>query len=224
MAGVSMIAVFGGAGLGALLRWWLGSLLNPVFPTIPLGTVVANLTGGLLVGIASAFFTHRTGMPPRVATADHHGLHGRADDLLDLLAGDRGTARPAGIRVGARCRQPAPDRVARADRHRHRHGERIVRQGLTEARVKLPVIPFLPRAAAACEASLHTDSPAAPSNSRKSTRPDDHFERSVQSGLRHRVVRSGELTLLQSRLLGIHHQARPPGRREITVTLARCLA
>jgi len=64
MNGFSMIAVFGGAGLGALLRWWLGGLLNPVFPTIPLGTVAANLIGGLLVGVASAFFTHNTGLPP----------------------------------------------------------------------------------------------------------------------------------------------------------------
>jgi CrcB protein len=64
MSGFSMIAVFGGAGLGALLRWWLGGLLNPVFPTIPLGTVAANLIGGLLVGVVSAFFTHNAGLPP----------------------------------------------------------------------------------------------------------------------------------------------------------------
>jgi CrcB protein len=64
MSGISMMAVFGGAGCGALLRWWLGGLLNPVFPTIPLGTVAANLIGGLLVGVASAFFTHNTALPP----------------------------------------------------------------------------------------------------------------------------------------------------------------
>lgn len=59
-----MLVVFGGAGCGALLRWGLGSLLNPVFPTVPLGTVAANLIGGLLVGVASAFFTHHTGLSP----------------------------------------------------------------------------------------------------------------------------------------------------------------
>jgi len=64
MSGFSVMAVFGGAGCGALLRWWLGGLLNPVFPTIPLGTVAANLIGGLLVGVASAFFTHNTALPP----------------------------------------------------------------------------------------------------------------------------------------------------------------
>jgi len=64
MSGFSILAVFGGAGLGALLRWWLGSWLNPVFPTIPLGTVAANLIGGLLVGIAGAFFTQNSGVAP----------------------------------------------------------------------------------------------------------------------------------------------------------------
>lgn len=62
MSGLSFLAVFGGAGCGAVLRWWLGGWLNPLFPTIPLGTVAANLIGGLLVGVASAFFTHHTSL------------------------------------------------------------------------------------------------------------------------------------------------------------------
>lgn len=64
MSVFSFLAVFGGAGLGALLRWWLGGWLNPVFPTIPLGTLAANLIGGLLIGVASAFFTHNSGVAP----------------------------------------------------------------------------------------------------------------------------------------------------------------
>lgn len=64
MSGFSMLAVFGGAGIGALLRWWLGAMLNPVFPTVPLGTVAANLIGGLLVGVASAYFAHNASLPP----------------------------------------------------------------------------------------------------------------------------------------------------------------
>jgi CrcB protein len=64
MSGLSMVAVFGGAGCGALLRWSLGSWLNPVFPTVPLGTLAANLIGGLLVGLASAFFSHSAGLAP----------------------------------------------------------------------------------------------------------------------------------------------------------------
>jgi CrcB protein len=64
MSGLPIIAVFGGAGCGALLRWWLGGWLNPVFPTVPLGTLAANLIGGLLVGLASGFFSHQGGLAP----------------------------------------------------------------------------------------------------------------------------------------------------------------
>jgi CrcB protein len=57
-------AVFVGAGLGAWLRWWLGLMLNPLFPTLPLGTLAANLIGGLLVGVAVAFFSHNSHLTP----------------------------------------------------------------------------------------------------------------------------------------------------------------
>ena len=58
------LAVFIGAGFGALLRWVLGLGLNPIFPTIPLGTLAANLLGGLLVGVASSFFIHNSSLAP----------------------------------------------------------------------------------------------------------------------------------------------------------------
>jgi CrcB protein len=45
-------AVFVGAGFGAVLRWWLGVKLNGLWPTIPLGTLAANLLGGYGVGLA----------------------------------------------------------------------------------------------------------------------------------------------------------------------------
>ena len=61
---VAVAAVFGGAGIGALLRWALGGWLNPVFPTVPLGTVAANLIGGLLVGIAVSFFAQHVTLAP----------------------------------------------------------------------------------------------------------------------------------------------------------------
>ena len=64
MSGWAVIAVFGGAGFGALLRWALGSWLNPVYPTLPLGTLAANLIGGLLVGVATAVFTHKVSIAP----------------------------------------------------------------------------------------------------------------------------------------------------------------
>jgi CrcB protein len=52
-----------GAAFGAWLRWWLGVLFNPVFPSLPLGTLAANLLGGYLVGVAIAFFSHSS-LPP----------------------------------------------------------------------------------------------------------------------------------------------------------------
>ena len=59
------ISVGFGAALGAWLRWWFGVLFNPVFPTLPLGTLAANLLGGYLVGVAVAFFS-QSSLPPEV--------------------------------------------------------------------------------------------------------------------------------------------------------------
>jgi CrcB protein len=60
----SVIAVCVGASLGALLRWWLGSQLNNLFPAIPPGTLAANLVGGYVVGIAIAFFATYSAIAP----------------------------------------------------------------------------------------------------------------------------------------------------------------
>ncbi|MGO9949528.1 MAG: fluoride efflux transporter CrcB [Steroidobacteraceae bacterium] len=60
----SIIAIFIGAGLGALLRWWLGLTLNSYFPSIPPGTLAANLIGGYIIGIAVAFFPSAASLAP----------------------------------------------------------------------------------------------------------------------------------------------------------------
>jgi CrcB protein len=52
----AVVAVCIGSILGALLRWWLGLFLNAQFPTLPPGTLAANLIGGYLVGVAVAVF------------------------------------------------------------------------------------------------------------------------------------------------------------------------
>jgi fluoride exporter len=52
----SIVAISLGAALGALLRWLLGTKLNGLFPTIPPGTLAANLIGGYVIGVAIAFF------------------------------------------------------------------------------------------------------------------------------------------------------------------------
>jgi len=61
-----LIAIGGGAAAGAWLRWLLGMLLNPIFPTLPLGTLAANLLGGLLMGFAMGFLSHFEALPPEM--------------------------------------------------------------------------------------------------------------------------------------------------------------
>lgn len=61
-----LFAVGGGAAAGAWLRWWLGMLLNPIFPTLPLGTLAANLLGGWLMGLAMGFLSHYESLPPEM--------------------------------------------------------------------------------------------------------------------------------------------------------------
>jgi len=60
----TVLAIFSGAGFGALLRWFLGSKLNSLYPTLPLGTLSANLLGGYLIGLAIAFFASNTALTP----------------------------------------------------------------------------------------------------------------------------------------------------------------
>jgi CrcB protein len=59
----AFLAIGCGAALGAWLRWGLGLWLNPIFPTLPYGTLAANLLGGYLIGLAMAFFAHSPGLP-----------------------------------------------------------------------------------------------------------------------------------------------------------------
>ena len=51
---IQWLAVGGGAALGAWVRWGLGIALNASI--LPLGTLIANLGGGLLMGMALAYF------------------------------------------------------------------------------------------------------------------------------------------------------------------------
>jgi CrcB protein len=57
------VAVAAGATVGAWLRWALGTWLNPLVPAIPLGTLSANLLGGLMIG-AVLGASDPTGVPP----------------------------------------------------------------------------------------------------------------------------------------------------------------
>lgn len=60
----SIIAISIGASAGAVLRWLLGTTFNALFPSIPPGTLLANLLGGYLIGLAVAFFSANAGLAP----------------------------------------------------------------------------------------------------------------------------------------------------------------
>ncbi len=60
----AILAIAVGAALGALLRWQLGVKLNAVYPTIPLGTLTANIVGGYIIGAAIAFFAAMPTLSP----------------------------------------------------------------------------------------------------------------------------------------------------------------
>jgi CrcB protein len=60
---LSFLAVGFGAFAGAVLRWLFGIVLNPILPTLPLGTLAANLLGGLLMGGAMGLFAHYEALP-----------------------------------------------------------------------------------------------------------------------------------------------------------------
>lgn len=66
MTWAALITIGIGAMLGAWLRWGLGLWLNHVLPTLPLGTLAANLLGGYLVGVAIAWLGQHPELPPQV--------------------------------------------------------------------------------------------------------------------------------------------------------------
>lgn len=55
----SMLAVMGGAAVGALLRWWAALWLNSADAPLPMGTLLVNCAGGLLIGLAMAYFENQ---------------------------------------------------------------------------------------------------------------------------------------------------------------------
>ncbi len=100
----SIVAVSVGAALGALLRWWLGTRLNTLFPSVPPGTIAANLLGGYIIGAAIGFFASFAAVPPEwrlvVVTGFCGGLTTFSTfsaELVALLRGDRspGPVRPS---------------------------------------------------------------------------------------------------------------------------------
>ena len=70
------LAIGAGAACGAWLRWWLGVLFNPVFPTLPLGTLAANLLGGYLIGLMIEILGQYAVLAPEIRLAIVTGFLG----------------------------------------------------------------------------------------------------------------------------------------------------
>lgn len=60
------LAVAGGAALGGLARWWVGVWLAGQGPGFPLSTLLVNLLGGLLIGVALGVFGRHPNEPLRL--------------------------------------------------------------------------------------------------------------------------------------------------------------
>lgn len=58
LSGLSLAAIFCGAGLGALLRVWFNTVSVGLSAIVPMGTLISNLLGCYLVGIAVAYFAN----------------------------------------------------------------------------------------------------------------------------------------------------------------------
>lgn len=61
----TLAAIGGGAVLGAWARWWLGLRLNALWPTLPPGTLLANLLGGYLIGAVLAYLAVHSELAPQ---------------------------------------------------------------------------------------------------------------------------------------------------------------
>jgi CrcB protein len=60
---LSALAVAGGASIGALARWTLGLALDTALPGIPLGTLLANVIGGFLMGVVLGMLDQFQALP-----------------------------------------------------------------------------------------------------------------------------------------------------------------
>jgi len=60
----AIAAISVGASLGAVLRWLFSISLNTALPSLQPGTLLANLLGGYLIGVAAAYFGSNPSLPP----------------------------------------------------------------------------------------------------------------------------------------------------------------
>lgn len=96
MQASAFVAVGIGAMLGAWARWGLTGWLNHLTPSLPLGTLVANVGGGYAVGLAVAFFAANPAVAPEWRLACITGFLGAlttfsafSAESMALLQADR---------------------------------------------------------------------------------------------------------------------------------------
>ena len=96
----SMGSIAAGAVLGAWLRWFLAGRFNAAWPHIPLGTLIANVGGGLIIGFVVALLLDSPQIHPNFRLFVITGFLGAlttfstfsAESLQLLLAGRYGWA------------------------------------------------------------------------------------------------------------------------------------
>ena len=57
-------AVFIGGGIGSVARWLLSARFNSASLAIPMGTLIANLTGAFIIGLTFALFSRFSHLDP----------------------------------------------------------------------------------------------------------------------------------------------------------------
>ncbi|WP_017799645.1 fluoride efflux transporter CrcB [Winslowiella toletana] len=60
----SMLAVMVGGAAGCALRWLISLRFNTLFPNLPPGTLIVNLAGGFIIGMALAYFLKNPQLDP----------------------------------------------------------------------------------------------------------------------------------------------------------------
>lgn len=59
---IAILAVGSGGLAGSVLRWVIGLRMNAILPSLPLGTLAANIIGGYLIGLAAGAVTADLGL------------------------------------------------------------------------------------------------------------------------------------------------------------------
>ncbi|RLM27867.1 fluoride ion transporter CrcB [Brenneria alni] len=72
----TLLVVFIGGGIGSVARWQLGIRFNGANPTMPVGTLLANLIGAFIIGGALAYFLRHPHLDQHWKTLITTGLCG----------------------------------------------------------------------------------------------------------------------------------------------------